>query len=891
MRPHRVIIMAWVGVLCTAAVSDEPAQSDPAAPAELRVEDFRFDGALGSEGAAIEQVAVNHFRVTLGAAPEHADWANKLQFQIVRHACGNGLRIDVAFEGGTAYPFDEYFCSWSYDGADWRPIHWEKDPKQRGDYNTLVFPEFSEDTVYCGHQVPMSYEDLDALIARWQASPFVRVHILGRSLGGRNVYRLEITDPESPYPPGSRWVHYFANQHPGEHNALWRMVGMIDWLLSDAGADCRRRSICHFIPMTSPDAPSHGWYRVNAQGVDMNRSYCVEGADASQQAHEAFLVQKDLEALMRSESPVTDVWSMHTWPGPVEPILIPGPEIGSSAGPWTAFQDIMQRNATEDLIEPLRVDEKVDHPTYWSDGPHLQFGVTAVLCEGGGALYTKEENTASGAALMKSISDYYAGTRPPPLFEAVVRVRLEEDCGQPLGSLFEARDQEGRVLFGAGFADSHSTYVRDNNRLLSFYHKDPSSRFELERIDKPFDPDHNAVRLIHDGENLLAFFRFCNPVQLLRLSKEAVWQPFDAPWASDCLRFGGLQVVDNRRMVFEARRVRFDDRVVYEGGQGGPSYYVDGRLFIFCDKPQRLYVCDWSPEHPGPVALDNAQRLDIEGYPFVFGTYHGEIVVATNIGNVYVYRDGGLRRIRASDGTSWQAYSMLTLYDEMLIGHYPTGSLFTYSRDGLELFDPPIPVPSNASPHAREAQTLAIYCGDLYAGVWPWGELWRFDPDERSWEFVARVFDDPEVTKDVQEPFAEEMAGKSDVYNYWGQRIVSLVPYGDSLYIGTMNKGGGAFKPAEHGFIDGDTLAQYGRAFRLKRNAQVVGPFVWREETEFRFLCDQTRLAVYQDGRLLATTRRAGPALGGRGAVNVSWGTGVYGDFAGAIVTASKRAR
>ena len=43
----------------------------PIAAGELRVDDFRFDGPLGSAGATIERVDTNHFKVVLGHAPEH----------------------------------------------------------------------------------------------------------------------------------------------------------------------------------------------------------------------------------------------------------------------------------------------------------------------------------------------------------------------------------------------------------------------------------------------------------------------------------------------------------------------------------------------------------------------------------------------------------------------------------------------------------------------------------------------------------------------------------------------------------------------------------------------------------------------------------------------------
>ena len=188
------------------------------------------------------------------------------------------------------------------------------------------------------------------------------------------------------------------------------MVGMIQWLLVDRGADCRRRSICHFVLMMSPDAPSKGWYRTNAQGVDMNRSYRVEGADAKRQAHEAYVFQKDLEGLMASSAPVTDIWSMHTWGGVVDPILTPGPEIGTVLGPKEQFRDILSKHDPHRLIKPLQFSEDRGATT-WSGGPSRQFKITGVLCEGAGAILTKQDNVESGACLIQAIAEYYVGVR------------------------------------------------------------------------------------------------------------------------------------------------------------------------------------------------------------------------------------------------------------------------------------------------------------------------------------------------------------------------------------------------------------------------------------------------------------------------------------------------
>lgn len=379
--------------------------------AELRESDFSFSGPLGSEGTSIARKGPNHFEMTLGHAPNHNAWANKAQFTLT-NAKGKSLRLDVTFPGKAEYYFNEYFYSWSYDAKTWTPILWEQGYQKATSSDTLVFPVFEQDTVYVGHQVPMSYEDLCGLIQEWSKHPCVTVASLGQSTGGRDLWRITITDPKSPNPPSQRWSHYVINLHPGEHNAQWRMAGMIDWLLSDAGADARTRMICHFVPMSSPDAPSKGWYRVNVSGVDMNRSYFASGSDAAKQTHEAYLAQRDVEQFMASETPITTLWGMHTWQALVEPILCPGPEMGTTLGPWTELRDIMERNDATNLIKPLATAvPKKTEGTHWDIGPHLQFGISTFLCEGAGSTYTRQDNTDAGAIIMKSLAAYYKGVR------------------------------------------------------------------------------------------------------------------------------------------------------------------------------------------------------------------------------------------------------------------------------------------------------------------------------------------------------------------------------------------------------------------------------------------------------------------------------------------------
>ena len=380
--------------------------------APLSVEDFSFEGPLGSDGATIEAVGENHFRVTLGHAPTHPDWPNKLNFRILRHAKGNSLNLDVVFGGGPRYCFNEYHQSWSYDGVHWQPIEWPLGRYKSPQADSLTFPVFTEDTVHVGTQVPLSSEQIEIMIREWEKSPHVKAHVIGKSLEGRNLYRVDITDAGSDVPREKRWVHWYANQHPGEHNSQWRMVGMIEWLLSDAGAEFRRRSINQFVLIMSPDAPSHGWYRTNQEGLDMNRTYRAAGSSQEEQTHEAFLVQRNLEALFAGETPPTTVWAMHTWSGNVDPLITSGPEIAALGG-WEKLRDAIDGHDTDgDLVRPMHLcpaNEAV--ADRWSYGPHAQFGVTGVLCEGASTIHTKEGNKRSGVVLIKGVADFYQGTR------------------------------------------------------------------------------------------------------------------------------------------------------------------------------------------------------------------------------------------------------------------------------------------------------------------------------------------------------------------------------------------------------------------------------------------------------------------------------------------------
>ncbi|MCA9096028.1 MAG: hypothetical protein KDA68_21255, partial [Planctomycetaceae bacterium] len=113
--------------------------------------------------------------------------------------------------------------------------------------------------------------------------------------------------------------------------------------------------------------------------------------------------------------------------------------------------------------------------------------------------------------------------------------------------------------------------------------------------------------------------------------------------------------------------------------------------------------------------------------------------------------------------------------------------------------------------NAREAQTLAIYNGDIYCGVWPWAELWRYDG--AKWKFVQRMFEHPSLTDKVTHPYEAETKAVDKVYNLWGQRITGLIPCRGHLFITTSSKGGAPWDP-KFAFLTPEKQRDYGAIYR-----------------------------------------------------------------------------
>ncbi|MDP6778600.1 MAG: hypothetical protein QGI83_17740 [Candidatus Latescibacteria bacterium] len=479
------------------------------------------------------------------------------------------------------------------------------------------------------------------------------------------------------------------------------------------------------------------------------------------------------------------------------------------------------------------------------------------------------------------------------LLKVSIRVDLGRDLGQNFGSLFEAADAVGNVVAGAGYLGAHNTDVRSDRRILNFFikPKTPVAEPSVERL--PRANDDAGVYLHTFTDRVLARSRGG-----ARDRKVRYWDEAQGKWVVDVATPGLAIHLGNRVLATSPRGVAFDGRSVLELGpdQGsiGETYYANG-VFVYREHDRkrspflnRLVACPWDPIEDGSIDLQRAEILELRTdteFAYGCGQLGRKVLITTNTGGIYEFSAEGWRVLLEPDSnTSFQIYSAINYYDRLLFGQYPTGEQWEYDGNDLRLLKGWPPVMNGVSKRAREAQTAAIYGGELYVGVWPWAEVWRYDRNTAAWTFVHRMFTHPELHEDPTHPYETEMRQLDGVWNDWGQRVTSLVPYREALYVGTSSKGGSPYEPKFQFLADG-RWEDYGAIYRYTVPGHLSVYTEWCDgPTAFDFVLTGDRMTVSQDGKEIGSADLP-PGLAEQiAAADVAWGSGVYGAFRGEIL-------
>ena len=161
---------------------------------------------------------------------------------------------------------------YSYDGKTWRHFPTMEWDNERKEATLKIKPE--SDSLWVAHVPPYTPRDLAALLSEVNRSPHARVEVIGKSVQGRDLHLVTVTDPDVPdAQKKTLWLQ--SRQHAWEAGTSYVMEGALRFLTSDdAGArELRKRVLFKLMPLGDPDGCASGKVRFNANGFDVNRHW------------------------------------------------------------------------------------------------------------------------------------------------------------------------------------------------------------------------------------------------------------------------------------------------------------------------------------------------------------------------------------------------------------------------------------------------------------------------------------------------------------------------------------------------------------------------------------------------------------------------------------------
>jgi Zinc carboxypeptidase len=154
----------------------------------------------------------------------------------------------------------------SDDGKAWRTVPTDSLPGNRVQLRvTMTGPR-----LYVARMEPYRLSDLERLLDTIRSHRLVRIELIGRTVGGRQLEIVRIGDPAAPHR-----VFLRARAHPWEAGSNWVMAGLVERLLQDDEESRRFLRVYNVsvLPMANKDGVARGATRFNLRGMDLNRNW------------------------------------------------------------------------------------------------------------------------------------------------------------------------------------------------------------------------------------------------------------------------------------------------------------------------------------------------------------------------------------------------------------------------------------------------------------------------------------------------------------------------------------------------------------------------------------------------------------------------------------------
>ncbi len=130
------------------------------------------------------------------------------------------------------------------------------------------------DRIWFAHVPPYTNKNLAVLLDSFHASPYLARAEAGRTVEGRAMPLLTITNPKLE-DARKKVIWLMFRQHAWETGSSWACEGAVRFLLSsdERAARIRDRVIFKIFPMADPDGAAAGRVRFNRNGYDLNRNW------------------------------------------------------------------------------------------------------------------------------------------------------------------------------------------------------------------------------------------------------------------------------------------------------------------------------------------------------------------------------------------------------------------------------------------------------------------------------------------------------------------------------------------------------------------------------------------------------------------------------------------
>ncbi len=160
----------------------------------------------------------------------------------------------------------------SYDNQHWTHVAKENWTAAASSMRLRIKP--TQPRLWIAHVAPYTNRHLASLLESIKGAPELEHQVIGKSVQGREIPLLTITDPDGGQAE-KKVVWLMFRQHSWEAGSSWVGEGAIRFLLSPdpAAARIRRETIFKILPMQDPDGVLRGGVRFNAYGYDLNRNW------------------------------------------------------------------------------------------------------------------------------------------------------------------------------------------------------------------------------------------------------------------------------------------------------------------------------------------------------------------------------------------------------------------------------------------------------------------------------------------------------------------------------------------------------------------------------------------------------------------------------------------